>query len=76
MDNQEKLDFSTILATSAHDMKNSLFMLLQSIENLDSANNLTEQQHKGFADLHFQTSRINGTLMQLLEIVFVCYIKF
>lgn len=68
MNNQEKLDFSTILATSAHDMKNSLFMLLQSIEHLDNAENLSEQQHKGFADLHYQTSRINGTLMQLLAL--------
>jgi len=68
MNNQEKLDFSTILATSAHDMKNSLFMLLQSIEQLDNAGNVSDQQHKGFADLHYQTSRINGTLMQLLAL--------
>jgi signal transduction histidine kinase len=68
MPNQENLDFSTILATSAHDMKNSLFMLLQSIETLGSAENLTEQQHKSFADLHYQTSRINSTLMQLLAL--------
>ena len=68
MNNQEKLDFSTILATSAHDMKNSLFMLLQSIENLDNDDNLTDLQHKSFADLHYQTSRINGTLMQLLAL--------
>ncbi|MDA7745825.1 HAMP domain-containing histidine kinase [Psychromonas sp.] len=68
MKNHEQLDFSTILATSAHDMKNSLFMLLQSIENLDLADNLTAQQHQSFADLHYQTTRINGTLMQLLAL--------
>lgn len=68
MEDKDKLDFSTILATSAHDMKNSLFMLLQSIENLDLDNNLTGQQHKAFSDLHYQTSRINGTLMQLLAL--------
>ena len=68
MDNKDKLDFSTILATSAHDMKNSLFMLLQSIENIDREDNLTSSQHKAFADLHYQTSRINGTLMQLLAL--------
>lgn len=68
MENNEKLDFSTILATSAHDMKNSLFMLLQSIENLDQDNNLNAAQHKAFADLHYQTSRINGSLMQLLAL--------
>lgn len=68
MDDQEKMDFSTILATSAHDMKNSLFMLLQSIENLDQDDNLTATQHKSFADLHYQASRINGSLMQLLAL--------
>tara|TARA_R110001583_G_scaffold112917_3_gene263086 strand:+ start:20320 stop:21006 length:687 start_codon:yes stop_codon:yes gene_type:complete len=68
MSDQEKLDFSTILATSVHDMKNSLFMLLQSIEVLGSADNLTDQQHKSFADLHYQTSRVNSTLMQLLAL--------
>lgn len=68
MSKDNKLDFSTILATSAHDMKNSLFMLMQSIENLDLADNLSQQQHIVFADLHYQTSRINGSLMQLLAL--------
>jgi signal transduction histidine kinase len=68
MNEQSELDFSTILATSAHDMKNSLFMLLQSIEQLDLADNLTPKQHQSVADLHYQTSRINGSLMQLLSL--------
>ena len=68
MDNHEQLDFSTILATSIHDMKNSLFMLMQSLEGLDLADNLTAHQHQSVADLHYQTSRINGTLMQLLAL--------
>ncbi|MCW8997029.1 MAG: sensor histidine kinase, partial [Psychromonas sp.] len=68
MSEQNELDFSTILATSAHDMKNSLFMLLQSIENLDLADNLTPKQHQAVVDLHYQTSRINGSLMQLLSL--------
>jgi len=68
METHEKFDFNDILATSAHDMKNSLFMLLQSIENLDHDQNLTQQQHKACADLHYQTSRINSTLMQMLAL--------
>ena len=68
MSEQNELDFSTILATSAHDMKNSLFMLLQSIEHLDLADNLTPKQHQAVADLHYQTLRINGSLMQLLSL--------
>lgn len=68
MDKQHTLDFSTILATSSHDMKNSLFMLLQCIENLGQDSNLTTTQQKSIADLHYQTSRINGSLMQLLAL--------
>jgi signal transduction histidine kinase len=68
MKNDSALDFSTILATSAHDMKNSLFMLLQSIEQLNFSDNLTTQQHQSIADLHYQTSRVNGSLMQLLSL--------
>jgi signal transduction histidine kinase len=68
MSDNTPLDFSTILATSVHDIKNSLFTLLQSIENLDLADNLSPEQHKSFADLHYQTSRINGTVMQLLSL--------
>jgi len=68
MQNPKKLDFSDILATSAHDMKNSLFMLLQSIEHLSQDDSLNMAQHQAFADLHYQTSRINGTLMQLLAL--------
>tara|TARA_R110001583_G_C5665925_1_gene410121 strand:+ start:7052 stop:7738 length:687 start_codon:yes stop_codon:yes gene_type:complete len=68
MNNHDQLDFSTVLATSIHDMKNSLFMLLQSIESLNLADNLTAHQHQSVADLHYQTSRINSTLMQLLAL--------
>ncbi|TEW52938.1 sensor histidine kinase [Psychromonas algicola] len=68
MSKHDPLDFSTILATSVHDIKNSLFMLLQSIENLDLAENLTTEQHKSFADLHYQASGINSTVMQLLSL--------
>lgn len=68
MDNREKLDFSSILASSTHDMKNSLFMLLQSIELLTQDKTLTALQQKNVAGLHHQTSCINGTLMQLLAL--------
>jgi len=68
MKTDQPLDFSTILATSVHDMKNSLALLLQSIEDLDLADNLNTKQHKSVAHLHYQATRINGTLMQLLAL--------
>ena len=66
MSEQSKLDFGTILTTSAHDIKSSLAMLFQSIEELDLADNLTPRQYQAVADLHYQTSRINSSLMQLV----------
>ncbi|KPU82694.1 histidine kinase [Psychromonas sp. PRT-SC03] len=64
----QHLDFNTILATTTHDMKNSLFILLQSIENLNLADNLTVSQRQDFANLHYQATRINSTLVQLLAL--------
>ncbi|AGH81131.1 histidine kinase [Psychromonas sp. CNPT3] len=68
MTKTKHLDFNTILATTTHDMKNSLFILLQSIENLNLADNLTVAQHQDFAALHYQATRINSTLIQLLAL--------
>lgn len=68
MSEQSKLDFNTILTTSADDMKSSLARLSQSIIELDLADNLTPKQHQAVADLHYQTSRINSSLMQLLSL--------
>lgn len=66
MSEQPKLDFRSILGSSVDDMNASLTMLLQSIEQLDLADNLTPKQHQAVADLHYQTARIKGSLMQLL----------
>ncbi len=65
----EKIDFSTILASSVHDMKNSVGMLLASleeiIEEVPPSNNM---QSKRFSTLHYEASRINGELIQLLSL--------
>ncbi len=65
----DKLEFSTVLATAVHDMKNSLCMLVQSIETL-----AIESQEKNdgkkveLATLHYEASRLNSGLMQILAL--------
>ena len=63
----DQLDFSAILAASVHDMKNSLFLLLQAIENV--ANEVeSPQPRRQLADIHYETQRLNTGLMQLLSL--------
>jgi len=62
-------EFSLILASSVHDMKNSLSMLLSSLEEvIHDAQARDEHQAKQFATLQYEASRINGELVQLLSV--------
>jgi K+-sensing histidine kinase KdpD len=65
----EPLDFSLILASSVHDMKNSVGMLLASLEEFihDTADQLP-RENKHLATLQYEASRINGELVQLLSV--------
>lgn len=61
------IDFPTVLASSVHDMKNSLCLLIQSIENL--ATELADQPHAAeLSRLHYEAQRINTSLIQLLAL--------
>jgi len=65
----EPLDFSLILASSVHDMKNSVGMLLTTLEEYIQENSdQSPAQNKHLATLQYETSRINGELVQLLSI--------
>ena len=64
-----KIDFSTVLACSVHDMKNSVGMLLSSVEGiLDEYEPQTKEEADYFKTLHYESSRINGELIQLLTL--------
>ncbi len=66
---EEGLDFSFVLASSVHDMKNSLGMLLNSIEvTLAESPPQDEVQKKHFDTLQYEALRINSELIQLLSI--------
>jgi len=65
----EPLDFSLVLASSVHDMKNSVGMLLASLEEYIQENSdQSPEQNKHLATLQYEASRINGELVQLLSV--------
>ena len=63
------IDFAAVLGSAVHDMKNSLCLLIQSIENLtttvSSENQLTQDY---LASAHYEASRLNTGLVQLLSL--------
>lgn len=69
MPDTNKLDFSLVLASSVHDMKNSLGMLLNSLEDAIHATPVQdEDQRRRFGILQYEASRINTELIQLLTL--------
>lgn len=65
-DQESGLDFSTVLASTVHDMKNSLSLLIQSwnqwLERLPPE--LAESGERGV--IEYESLRLNGMLMQML----------
>lgn len=67
--NPSKIDFSTLLASSIHDMKNSVSLLLLSLHDLVAGSPPeNELQKKQFASLEYEATRINTDLIQLLTL--------
>ena len=63
------IDFSSVLAAAVHDMMNSLFLLIQSIEALSHVLPVdnTEAQEQ-VANVHYEASRLNTNLVQILSL--------
>lgn len=67
-DNQE-IDFSFVLASSVHDMKNSLGMLLNTLADVMVQYPPVDKDHaESYAVLEYEASRINSELIQLLSL--------
>lgn len=62
------IDFSMVLASAVHDMKNSLGMLLNSLEELRSEYNQTLAGSEKFNMLQYEAERMHNDLVQLLGI--------
>lgn len=68
-DSKKSVDFSLVLASSVHDMKNSIGMLIASLEAaLEDQPPEKRKENKHFNTLHYEASRINSELVQLLSI--------
>ncbi|MFT6101664.1 MAG: K+-sensing histidine kinase KdpD [Granulosicoccus sp.] len=66
---ENQLDFSFVLASSVHDMKNSLGMLLGSLEEIiGDSDSESDSQKKRLSILQYEATRINTELVQLLSI--------
>lgn len=69
VEKRKPIDFSMVLASSVHDMKNSVGMLLASLEGVIAHTQVEQpEQTKHFNTLHYEASRINSDLVQLLTI--------
>ena len=63
------IDFSSVLAAAVHDMKNSLFLLIQSIETLsDALSPHDTKAREQVASVHYEASRLNTNLVQILSL--------
>ena len=68
-DKDNSLEFSTVLASSVHDMKNSLSMLLGTLDDITMRCGGTEcPSSQKFAQLQYEGQRVNNHLIQLLAI--------
>ncbi|MDX2319111.1 MAG: sensor histidine kinase [Moritella sp.] len=68
---KDTVDYALILTSAVHDMKNSLCLLLQSIESISADMNTVPEKDKHaakLADLHYEVLRLNSSLIQVLSL--------
>ncbi|QUM77583.1 sensor histidine kinase [Moritella sp. 24] len=68
---KDTVDYALILTSAVHDMKNSLCLLLQSIESMSADINISQDDSKHaakLADLHYEVLRLNSGLIQVLSL--------
>ncbi len=63
-----KLDFSAIMASSVHDMKNSIQLLLGTLDEIIDELPVEAQSHAGILRAEAEGRRINDQLIQLLTL--------
>lgn len=61
-------DFSLIIASAVHDMKNSLSMLLHTVDQIHEELSKDDRNKKTTATLKYEAERVNSYLIQLLGI--------
>jgi len=69
MGEKKLIDFEALLASTTHDMKNSLGMMLSSLDEV--VNNCTSENcpsHKHLLHMQYEANRVNNNLIQLLTL--------
>ncbi|PHQ23767.1 ATP-binding protein [Marinobacter guineae] len=66
--NNQNIDFSMVLASAVHDMKNSLGMLLNSLDELRAEHEKALGESSRFNTLQYEAERMHNDLVQLLGI--------
>ncbi|PCJ38089.1 MAG: hypothetical protein COA99_12240 [Moraxellaceae bacterium] len=64
----ESIDFSILMASSVHDMKNSLGMIVQTIDTLTQRQSGNTEEERLLSILHYESLRVNNDLIRLLGI--------
>lgn len=68
-ESKELVDFSSVIAVAIHDMKNSLSLLMQSIEQMSAViPQEVTQAHNSLNSVHYEANRMNTTLVQVLSL--------
>lgn len=60
--------FEMLLASTIHDMKNSLSLVLSELDNVSHQLEPESENQRSLSNLRYETSRINNTLMKLLSL--------
>ncbi len=69
MSNENKLDMATIVASSIHDMKNSLSIVLNSSEKLSKlSDQLDAEDRMSLDEMRYESRRLNNNFIQLLAL--------
>ena len=63
----DNFDYATVLSSATRDMKNSLTLMLQSIDDIMQHSQADQQSaNEQLADINYQVHRLNGVLTQLV----------
>ncbi|SFM48666.1 sensor histidine kinase [Marinobacter zhejiangensis] len=65
---EQAIDFSMVIASAVHDMKNSLGMLLNSLDELRHEHSESLSDSRSFNTLQYEAERVHSDLVQLLGI--------
>ena len=64
----ERSLFEIVLASTVHDMKNSLSLLMGELDKISQKLDVESENHQAVSSIRYESSRINYSLMQMLTL--------